>query len=193
MNTAKNLAVSLTLASSILNERHFGKTKQISVSVSCLQNINLWNFTWEFIHQAKIIFSVPTACRPSPWLGLHCEQIKNATKSSSFSLEANKLCKRWRTPCKVLTLHGCQKTANCWWPTVGADTSVCQLCNPVVHDRAIVLFKKSLRSETVFVGYLSMNETASFSILEVVFSRFIGCSVISWFLIRIQFQYLVNP
>lgn len=76
---------------------------------------------------------------------------------------------------------------------LGADSSVCQLSNPIVYDRTIVLFKKSLRGDTVFVGYLSMNETASFNILEVVFSRFIGCSVISWFLIIIQFQYLVNP
>lgn len=43
------------------------------------------------------------------------------------------------------------------------------------------------------VDYLSMNVIASFSILEVVFCRFIGCSVIAWFLIRIQFQYLVKP
>lgn len=93
----------------------------------------------------------------------------------------------------VLTLHGCQKTANCCWPTLGADSSVCQLSNPVVYDKGIILFKKTLRGDTVFVGYLSINETASFSILEVVFSRFIGCSVISWFLITIQFQYLVNP
>lgn len=41
--------------------------------------------------------------------------------------------------------------------------------------------------------YLSINAMDSLKISDVVLSVTIGCSVISWFLIIMQFQYLTNP
>lgn len=41
--------------------------------------------------------------------------------------------------------------------------------------------------------YLSINEMDSLKIRDVVLSVTIGCSVTSWFLIIMQFQYRTNP
>lgn len=48
-----------------------------------------------------------------------------------------------------------------------------------------------LKKTTVI--YLLINDTASFSMREVVLSNLISCSVTSWFLIRIQFQCCTKP
>lgn len=70
------------------------------------------------------------------------------------------------------------------------------------QDTAIGIVEKKyyLRAQSILpvlkkttIIYLLINDTASFSMREVVLSNLISCLVTSWFLIRIQFQCCTKP